>query len=103
MDRLEAAVAPQVVPLHKEAIVGKLSEHLLGHGLERALARPRRAVVPSADVEPNGHVGRYSSRTAVSAAMARSTSVAMSKPAASNLPIHVGSTRYGYSGKSNCK
>src|SRR5881396_738012 len=31
-DRLEAAFAPQVVPLHQEPVVGKRSEDPLGHG-----------------------------------------------------------------------
>ena len=41
------------------------------------------------------------SSTAVSAATAASTSPPISWPAASNRPIHAGSTRYGYKGKSN--
>jgi len=58
-DRLEAAVAANVVPLHQERVVGQLTEDPLRDGLQRPLAHPGGTVVPSTDVEPSGHVGRH--------------------------------------------
>ena len=57
-DRLESAVAALVVPLHQEGVVGQLAEDPLGHRLQRALAHPRRAVVPAADVQRRRHLVR---------------------------------------------
>src|SRR5215211_3860354 len=54
--RLEPPVATEIVPFDQERVVGELAEHALGDRLERALAHPRRAVVPATDVERHGHV-----------------------------------------------
>ena len=55
--RRVVAGALGVVPLDEEDVVGQLVEDPLGHGLERALVDPHRAVVAAADVQAEGHVG----------------------------------------------
>jgi hypothetical protein len=50
-DRLEPAVAAEVVPFDQERVVRERAEHALGDGFQRALAHPAGAVIFAADVQ----------------------------------------------------